>query len=61
MADTAGQWHALTDCVVADTAGGMGINLQTADTVILMDSDWNPQVEGRRVSVKSVSPSDLFD
>ena len=26
-------------------AGGMGINLQTADTVILMDSDWNPQVD----------------
>jgi len=24
-------------------AGGMGINLQTADTCILFDSDWNPQ------------------
>ena len=26
-------------------AGGLGINLQTADTAILYDSDWNPQVD----------------
>jgi len=26
-------------------AGGMGLNLQTADTVILFDSDWNPQAD----------------
>jgi SWI/SNF-related matrix-associated actin-dependent regulator of chromatin subfamily A member 5 len=26
-------------------AGGLGVNLQTADTVILYDSDWNPQVD----------------
>ena len=33
-------------CFIMSTrAGGMGINLQTADTVILMDSDWNPQVD----------------
>jgi hypothetical protein len=25
--------------------GGVGINLQCADTVILYDSDWNPQVD----------------
>ena len=26
-------------------AGGEGVNLYTADTVILFDSDWNPQVD----------------
>jgi len=26
-------------------AGGVGLNLQAADTVILLDSDWNPQVD----------------
>lgn len=25
-------------------AGGVGLNLQAADTVIMYDSDWNPQV-----------------
>lgn len=28
-------------------AGGLGINLTTADTVILYDSDWNPQADLR--------------
>ena len=31
--------------IMSTRAGGMGINLQTADTVILLDSDWNPQVD----------------
>ena len=29
--------------VLSTKAGGLGLNLQTADTVILFDSDWNPQ------------------
>lgn len=29
--------------LMSTRAGGMGLNLQTADTCVLFDSDWNPQ------------------
>ena len=31
--------------MLSTRAGGLGINLQTADTVVLYDSDWNPQMD----------------
>lgn len=47
--------------LMSTRAGGLGVNLQTADTVILYDSDWNPQADMQAMArVRSKSPPPVF-
>jgi len=50
--------------MLSTRAGGVGINLATADVVILYDSDWNPQVDlqaiGRAHRIGQKKPVKVF-
>lgn len=42
--------------LLSTRAGGLGLNLQSADTCVLYDSDWNPQVRGGHSSFAPAQP-----
>ena len=52
--DIVGQFNAPNSDIpvflLTTRAGGVGLNLQTADTVVLFDSDWNPSADLQAVS-----------
>ncbi|MDU6239818.1 MAG: ABC transporter substrate-binding protein, partial [Bradyrhizobium sp.] len=46
--------------LLSTRAGGLGINLTSADTVIFYDSDWNPTIDSQILKRKSAGADMLF-